>query len=116
MAKETQGVVSKKGSKNATQAPADVHQTSALPDDEREASALAGYKTIGSAPAFLHNMMMTNTVHHQHRLQQIAETALAKSLEGLQNLSAMEAGGPAVLLGQLIEALKVTQGEQVAEE
>lgn len=61
------------------ESPANVMETSALPDDIRESVAVANLKTISEQGAILTNMALTNLVAHQQRLNQIAEEQMQGS-------------------------------------
>ncbi len=98
------------------EAPANVNATSALPDDLRESVAAANLKTIGEAAAYYTAMHMGNLTAHAKRVDTIAETAMARSIDLINNLGPAEARATSkVLTGndsadQILQLITALQG------
>ena len=75
-----------------------------VPEMIVEAVALENTKVGGGGPAFYGNIQLGNATSHQQRLQILAETALARSIEVLQTMD----------LTQSIAAVKATTGNDPA--
>lgn len=99
-----------------TEAPANVNATSALPDDLRESVAVANIKTIGEAAAYYTAMHMGNLTAHAKRVDTLAETAMARSIDLINNLGPAEARAASkVLTGndtadQILQLITALQG------
>ncbi|MCK4601389.1 MAG: RebB family R body protein [Phycisphaerae bacterium] len=87
---------------------ANVHATSALPDDVREALAVVNLKTVGEAPAVLQNLALANAVGHQQAMNQISQAATGKIVESIIATSPSEGGIDVAALGQLMKGLSLT--------
>lgn len=77
-------------------------------------------KTVGEAAAFYQAQAMGNHIQSQNRIQVLAETALAKSVEMLQNIDMSEAAATNKvatgndIAGQMMALLAaVANGQQV---
>lgn len=87
---------------------ANVHATSALPDDIREGLAVENVKAIGGGTAFLQNLAHANSVSHQQAMNGILAAAGGKIIESIIATSPSEGGTDIIALGQLLKGLVVT--------
>lgn len=88
--------------------PANVHATSALPDDIRESLAVANLKTVAENPAVLQNLATANAVAHQQAMNQIAQAAVGKIVESIIQVSPVEGGVDVAALQQLMKGAQTT--------
>ena len=87
---------------------ANVHATSALPDDVREALAVVNLKTVGEAPAVLQNLALANAISHQQAMNQIGLAATGKIVESIIATSPSEGGVDIAALAQLMKGVSLT--------
>lgn len=88
--------------------PSNVHVTSALPDDIREALAVENVKTVGGAPAVLQNLSLANAVAHQQAMNAISQAATGKIVESIIATSPSEGGVDIAGLQQLLKGAQTT--------
>ena len=93
------------------ESPANVSETSALPDDIRESVAVANLKAVGEQPAVLANLALANAVSHQHAMNQIQAAAVGKIVESIIATSPSEGGIDVAALQQLMKGAQTTPPE-----
>lgn len=74
-----------------SEAPSNVNATSALPDDIRESVAVDDVKVIAGGLPAMATIHFGNLVSHSKRVDVLAETALGRNIDLLNNVGPLEA-------------------------
>lgn len=73
-----------------------------------ESVAATNLKSLGDAPAFYHNLAMSNAVGHQQAMQQIQVAITGKVAEAIIGVSPSEGGADVAALQQLMKGAQTT--------
>ena len=90
------------------ESPANVHSTSALPDDVREGLVVANMKAVAEQGAVLSNMALANAVAHQQAMWQISQASVGKIVESIIETRPSEGGVDVATLQQLLKGAALT--------
>ena len=73
-----------------------------------ESVAATNLKSLGDAPAFFHNLAMSNAIAHQQGLNQIQTAIVGKVAEAIIGVSPSEGGADVAALQQLMKGAQTT--------